>query len=102
MLGGQAIRNIQIHDISRYEFPGVATRNYAAEVTHSSNEKSPSRLKCEKSMNYGKYALKLFQDSNKNKRKQRDVISEKSPVAGVGAANRHQSYVNKTPGPQFK
>ena len=67
MLGGQALRNIQIHDISRYDLPGFS-RNYAAVSSNSSNEKSPSRLNYEKSKNYGKYAVKLFQDQNNRKK----------------------------------
>ena len=68
--------------------------------SNSSNEKSPSRLKYEKSMNYGKYALKLFHDSNNNKKKKRDAKSDMSPL--TGGQNYASSHANKTPGPSSK
>ena len=59
-LGGQALRDIHLHDISRYELPKTVSRN-AKDSNSSKNGGGDKRqFDLQKSKKYGDIALRLF------------------------------------------
>ena len=90
------MRSVHIHDISRYELPGLS-RNYNPTSSTSSNEKNKKLINYEKSKNYGNYALKLFQAQN-NK-----VKSEKGFKKAPGHVNlKVESAYNEKDSPDYR
>ena len=63
-LGGQALRDIHLHDISRYELPKTVSRNAKASLNSNSSKGDKRQFDLHKSKKYGDIALRLFKAEN--------------------------------------